>query len=90
MPSKHQLLLFSSVNCLNDVIDYRLLYIPFSFSIGILALLAKLLGAVIWIITFIDFYPTAPVGLRYFLCFLPNAGLLFCIQVLQQYERRSG
>ena len=54
------------------------------------ALLAKLLGFVIWIITFIDFYALVPVGLRYFLCLFPNAGLLFCIQVLQQYERRSG
>lgn len=55
----------------------------------ILALLAKLVGLVIWIITFVDFYPSAPVGIRYFLCFFPNAGLLFCIQVMQQYERRS-
>ncbi|CAF2146243.1 unnamed protein product [Rotaria magnacalcarata] len=53
-------------------------------------LLSKLIGLVIWIITFIDFYASAPVGLRYFLCFLPNAGLLFCIQVMQQYDRRSG
>jgi hypothetical protein len=79
---------FSLDNFFNEVID--------SFSIEIkqsnflLALLAKLLGFVIWIITFIDYYATAPVGLRYFLCLFPNAGLLFCIQVLQQYERRSG
>ncbi|CAF1240137.1 unnamed protein product [Adineta steineri] len=53
------------------------------------ALLAKLLGVVLWIITFIDFYSNASVGVRYFLCLFPNAGLLFCLQVIQQYERRS-
>ncbi|CAF3556457.1 unnamed protein product, partial [Rotaria sp. Silwood2] len=52
-------------------------------------LLAKLIGLIIWILTFIDYYSSAPVGLRYFLCFFPNAGLLFCIQVMEQYERRS-
>ncbi len=56
----------------------------------ILALLAKLLGVVVWIITFIDFYSGTPIGVRYLLCLFPNAGLLFCIQVIQQYERRSG
>ncbi len=56
----------------------------------VLALLAKLLGFVIWILTFIDFYSQAPVGVRYFMCLFPNTGLLFCIQVIQQYERRSG
>ncbi|UJR09005.1 hypothetical protein I4U23_013254 [Adineta vaga] len=54
------------------------------------ALLAKLLGTVLWIVTFIDFYGAAPAGVRYFLCLFPNAGLLFCIQVLGQFERRSG
>ncbi|CAF4176829.1 unnamed protein product, partial [Adineta steineri] len=39
-------------------------------------LLAKLLGFVVWVITFIDFYPGVPVGARYFLCILPNAGLM--------------
>ncbi|CAF1233873.1 unnamed protein product [Adineta ricciae] len=53
------------------------------------ALLAKLLGVVLWIITFIDFYGAAPAAVRYILCLFPNAGLLFCIQVLQQFERRS-
>jgi hypothetical protein len=53
------------------------------------ALLAKLVGLVIWIITFIDFYSSAPLGLRYFLCFIPNAGLLFCIQVMLQYDRHA-
>ncbi|CAF1258424.1 unnamed protein product [Rotaria sp. Silwood1] len=52
-------------------------------------LLAKLIGLIIWILTFIDYYSRAPVGLRYFLCLFPNAGLLFCIQVMEQYERRS-
>ncbi|CAF4058228.1 unnamed protein product, partial [Adineta steineri] len=54
-----------------------------------LALLAKLLGFVVWVITFIDFYPGVPVGARYFLCILPNAGLMFCLQVVLQYERRG-
>ncbi|CAF4163607.1 unnamed protein product, partial [Adineta steineri] len=52
-------------------------------------LLAKLLGFVVWVITFIDFYPGVPVGARYFLCILPNAGLMFCLQVVLQYERRG-
>lgn len=51
--------------------------------------MAKLLGVVLWIITFIDFYGAAPAAVRYILCLFPNAGLLFCIQVLQQFERRS-
>jgi ATP-binding cassette subfamily A (ABC1) protein 3 len=53
------------------------------------ALLAKLFGFVVWIITFIDFYPGVPVGLRYFLCLFPNAGLLFCLDVVLQYERKG-
>jgi thiamine transporter ThiT len=57
---------------------------------SIAVLLAKLLGAVLWIVTFIDFYGNVPVGVRYLLCLFPNTGLLFCIQVMQQYERRSG
>ena len=56
---------------------------------SIVALLAKLVGFVLWILTFIDFYPGAPVGLRYFMCLFPNTGLLFCLQVVLQYERRS-
>ncbi|CAF0732489.1 unnamed protein product [Adineta steineri] len=52
-------------------------------------LLAKLLGFVVWVITFIDFYPGVPVGARYFLCIFPNTGLMFCLQVLLQYERRG-
>ncbi|UJR17400.1 hypothetical protein I4U23_004295 [Adineta vaga] len=52
-------------------------------------LLAKLLGIVLWIITFIDFYANVPIVLRYILCVFPNTGLLFCIQIMQQFERRS-
>ena len=52
-------------------------------------MLAKLLGIVLWIVTFIDFYAGVPIGVRYFLCLFPNAGLLFCIQVMQQFERRN-
>lgn len=83
-----QHLLFSLGNSSNEVEFHLRSYgnIRLCFP----ALLAKLLGFVIWIITFIDFYPTASVGLRYFLCFFPNIGMLFCIQVLQQFERRSG
>ncbi|CAF2937617.1 unnamed protein product [Rotaria sp. Silwood2] len=50
---------------------------------------------VLWTVLFVysiqvsTFAVFAPVGLRYFLCFFPNAGLLFCIQVMEQYERRS-
>ena len=55
----------------------------------IVVLLAKLLGIVLWIVTFIDFYAGVPVGVRYFLCLFPNTGLLYCLQVMQQFERRS-
>ncbi len=51
--------------------------------------MAELLGIVLWIVTFIDFYSGVPIGVRYLLCFFPNTGLLFCIQVMQQFERRS-
>jgi ATP-binding cassette subfamily A (ABC1) protein 3 len=54
------------------------------------ALLAKFLAFIIWILTFIDFYPGAPVAVRYIMCFFPNTGLMFCLQVMQQYERNSG
>ncbi|CAF0914028.1 unnamed protein product [Rotaria sp. Silwood1] len=50
---------------------------------------AKVIGFVVWIITFIDFYPGVSVGVRYFLCLFPNTGLMFCLQVVLQYERRS-
>jgi hypothetical protein len=56
----------------------------------ILALLAKLIGFVVWVITFIDFYPGVSVGVRYFLCLFPNTGLMFCLQVVLQYERKGG
>jgi len=52
-------------------------------------LLAKLIGIVFWIVTFIDFYSNVPVVGRYILCFLPNTGLLFCLQIMQQFERRN-
>lgn len=29
-------------------------------------------------------------GLRYFLCLFPNTGLMFCLQVVLQYERKGG
>ncbi|CAF4761381.1 unnamed protein product [Rotaria magnacalcarata] len=44
----------------------------------------------VFAVFFGQLFKRPPVGLRYFLCFLPNAGLLFCIQVMQQYDRRSG
>ncbi len=56
----------------------------------IVALLAKLFGFVVWVITFIDFYPGVPVGVRYFLSLFPNTGLMFCLEVVSQYERKSG
>ncbi|CAF4133614.1 unnamed protein product [Rotaria sp. Silwood2] len=52
------------------------------------ALLAKMLGFIIWFFTLIDFYPSVPVGALYFLCLFPNTGLMFCIQVMLQYERK--
>jgi hypothetical protein len=55
-----------------------------------LALLAKFFGFCLWIITVIDFYTGVPVGVRYLMCLFPNTGLVFCIEVLQQYERKSG
>jgi hypothetical protein len=42
------------------------------------------------VLTFIDFYPGAPVAIRYILCLFPNTGLMFCLLVIQQYERNSG
>ena len=56
----------------------------------VLALLAKFLSFVIWVVTFIDFYPGAPIAVRYILCLFPNTGLMFSLMVVQQYERRSG
>ncbi|CAF2071729.1 unnamed protein product [Rotaria magnacalcarata] len=53
-------------------------------------LLAKFLSFTIWILTFIDFYNNIPVVIRYLMCFFPNTGLLFCLEVIQQYERKSG
>ncbi|CAM4954605.1 unnamed protein product [Rotaria socialis] len=52
-------------------------------------LLAKFLAFTIWILTFIDFYNNIPVVIRYLMCFFPNTGLLFCLEVIQQYERKS-
>ena len=56
----------------------------------VVALLAKFLSFVIWVLTFIDFYPGAPIAVRYILCLFPNTGLMFSLLVVQQYERRSG
>jgi hypothetical protein len=57
--------------------------------INIAALLAKFFAFIIWVLTFIDFYPGAPVAVRYILCLFPNTGLMFCLAVAQQYERKS-
>ncbi len=56
----------------------------------ILALLAKFIGFILWVLTFIDFYPGAPIAIRYIMCLFPNTGLMFCLLVVQQYERKSG
>ncbi|UJR36715.1 hypothetical protein I4U23_029431 [Adineta vaga] len=53
-------------------------------------LLAKLIGFVVWVITFIDFYTGLSVDTRYFLCIFPNTSLMFCLQVVLQYERKGG
>lgn len=55
-----------------------------------LALLAKFFGFILWVLTFIDYYPGAPVAIRYLMCLFPNTGLMFSLQVIQQYERKSG
>jgi hypothetical protein len=52
--------------------------------------LAKLLGFMVWVVTLIDFYAGVPVGVRYLLCVFPNVGLMSCLQVVLQYERKSG
>ncbi|CAF1607738.1 unnamed protein product, partial [Adineta ricciae] len=53
-------------------------------------LLAKLIGFIRWIITFIDFYrDVSSVGIRYFSCLFPNLGLLFSLQIILQYERKG-
>ena len=93
IPFKYRHSLSSLDNFLNEVNIDALVY-WFQWKLTsifplFLALLAKLIGVILWIVTFIDFYSNAPLGLRYFLCLFPNAGLLFCIQVMQQYERRS-
>ncbi|CAM4944466.1 unnamed protein product [Rotaria socialis] len=49
--------------------------------------LAKLIAFAVWVVTLIDFYPGVSVGVRYFLCLFPNTGLMFCLQVVLQYER---
>ncbi len=66
-------------------ISSLILFIYFVF----IALLAKLFGFIVWVLTFIDYYPGVPVGVRYFLCLFPNAALLFCLEVVLQYERKS-
>ncbi|CAF3456278.1 unnamed protein product [Rotaria sp. Silwood1] len=53
------------------------------------ALLAKMLGFLLWFFTFIDFYPNVPVGALYVLCLFPNIGLMFCVQVMLQFERKG-
>ena len=78
-----------SVNCSSEV-SLELLLSESQIDDRFLVLLAKLLGFLLWILTFIDFYGSASVAVRYVMCLFPNTGLLFCIQVLQQYERRGG
>ena len=62
----------------------------FSTHPCLLALLAKLIGFVLWVITFIDFYTDLTPGVRYILCMFPNTSLMFCLQVVLQYERKGG
>jgi hypothetical protein len=69
---------------------YLLEYIIYYLYMNISALLAKFIAFIIWILTFIDFYPGAPVAVRYLMCLFPNTGLMFCLLVVQQYERKSG
>ncbi|CAF0922953.1 unnamed protein product [Adineta ricciae] len=52
-------------------------------------LLAKLIGFVVWVITFIDFYPGVSAVTRYILCIFPNTSLMFCLQIVLQYERNG-
>ncbi|CAF1026567.1 unnamed protein product [Didymodactylos carnosus] len=54
-----------------------------------MSLLAKLIAFLLWVITFIDFYPGVSVGVRYFMSLFPNSGLLFCFEVVLQFERKS-
>jgi len=70
-------------------ISHRFKMFDIFFCRSITALLAKLIGFLIWIITFIDFYPGVPVAIRYLLCLFPNTGLMFCLQVILQYERKA-
>ncbi|CAM4928643.1 unnamed protein product [Rotaria socialis] len=51
-------------------------------------LLAKIVGFILWFFTFVDFYTSLPVGVLYVLCFFPNIGIMICVQVLLQYERK--
>ena len=89
IPYKFQYLVCSLDNFSSVVRNKNKFSLFCSIDLLFVALLAKLLGFVIWVITFIDFYAGAPVGLRYFLCLFPNAGLLFCLQVILQYERKN-
>ncbi|CAM4813346.1 unnamed protein product [Rotaria magnacalcarata] len=51
-------------------------------------LLAKIFGFILWFFTFVDFYTNLPVGVLYLLCLFPNIGIMVCVQVLLQYERK--
>jgi hypothetical protein len=62
------------------------IYISTIFS----ALLAKFISFILWVLTFIDYYIGAPVVIRYIMCLFPNSGLMFSLEVVQQYERKSG
>ncbi|CAF1254126.1 unnamed protein product, partial [Didymodactylos carnosus] len=53
------------------------------------ALTVKVVGFLLWVITFIDYYTTAPLGVKYFMTMFPNTSLMFIIQVMLQYERKS-
>jgi len=70
--------------------SYLIEYVACHGYINILALLAKFLAFILWVLTFIDFYPGAPIAIRYIMCLFPNTGLMFCLLVVQQYERKSG
>lgn len=53
------------------------------------ALLAKFISFILWVLTFIDYYAGAPAAIRYIMCLFPNSGLMFSLEVAQQYERKS-
>lgn len=51
--------------------------------------MAKTVGVILWVFSVINIFAYVPGGARYLFCFMPNWGLLFSFQVINQFERSS-